>query len=127
MSVATTQGIRVEVTPEYWTERSDPTRGIYAFTYTIRITNLGDGPAQLLRRHWTIQDGAGGTEEVEGEGVVGKQPRLLPGESFEYTSWVPLRTPIGTMRGTFQMERPDGTRFDAEVAEFVLALREALH
>ena len=127
MSVATTEGIRVEVQPAYWAERSAPDQGRFAFTYTIRITNEGDRPAQLLRRHWIIRDGTGGVDEVEGEGVVGKQPRLAPGESFEYTSWVPLPTPIGTMRGTFLMVRPDGTQFRAEVAEFLLAERQALH
>lgn len=127
MSVALTDGIRVEVQPAYWAERSSPEQGRFAFTYTIRITNEGHEPAQLLRRHWIIRDGAGGEDEVEGEGVVGKQPRLGPGESFEYTSWVPLPTPIGTMSGTFLMVRPDGTQFRAEVAEFLLAQRQALH
>jgi len=127
MSVAITEGIRVEVHPAYWAERSAPEQGRFAFTYTIRITNEGDRPAQLLRRHWIIRDGAGGVDEVEGEGVVGKQPRLAPGESFEYTSWVPLPTPIGAMGGTFLMVRPDGAQFRAEVAEFVLAQRQALH
>lgn len=125
MSVATTEGIRVEVTPSYWPERS--LGGMFAFTYAIRITNVGDRPARLRRRHWIIQDGVGRTEEVEGEGVVGKQPNLSPGESFEYTSWVPLGTPIGTMKGTFLMEREDGETFKAEVAEFVLAVESALH
>lgn len=127
MSAATTEGIRIEVQPEFWSERSAPEQGRFAFTYTITITNVGDQPAQLLRRHWLIRDGAGEVEEVEGEGVVGKQPRLGPGECFEYTSWVPLGTPIGTMHGTFLMERPDGTQFRAQVPEFVLALRQALH
>jgi ApaG protein len=127
MSVASTDGIRVEVRPAFWEERSAPDQGRFAFTYTITITNEGDRPAQLLRRHWIIRDGTGGVDEVEGEGVVGKQPRLGPGESFEYTSWVPLPTPIGTMRGTFLMVRPDGTQFRAEVPEFLLAQRQALH
>lgn len=125
MSVATTEGIRVEVTPSFWPERS--LGGMFAFTYSIRITNVGDRPARLRRRHWIIQDGVGRTEEVEGEGVVGKQPHLAPGETFEYTSWVPLVTPIGTMKGTFLMEREDGATFQAEVAEFVLAVESALH
>ena len=127
MSVATTEGIRVEVVPEYWEEHSLPAQGRYAFTYSIRITNVGDRPAQLLRRHWIIRDGTGEVQEVEGEGVVGKQPKLDPGDRFEYTSWVPLQTPIGTMRGTFLMERPDGAQFQAEVPEFVLAQPNALH
>ena len=127
MSVAITEGIRVEAEPAYWEENSAPAQGRYAFTYTIRISNLGLLPAQLLRRHWIIQDGTGAIQEVEGEGVIGKQPILTPGDRFEYTSWVPLRTPIGTMRGTFLMVRPDGTRFRAEIAEFVLAEPGALH
>ncbi|WP_373047273.1 Co2+/Mg2+ efflux protein ApaG [Vulgatibacter sp.] len=127
MSVATTEGIRVEVQPEYWEERSAPEQGRFAFTYSVTISNTGSEPAQLLRRHWKIQDGTGEVQEVEGEGVVGKQPRLGPGEFFEYTSWVPLATPIGTMRGTFLMERPDGTQFRAEVPEFVLTVAHALH
>lgn len=125
MSTATTEGIRVEVTPSFWPERSEG--GVFAFTYSIRITNVGSRPARLRRRHWIIQDGIGRTEEVEGEGVIGKQPNLSPGETFEYTSWVPLPTPIGTMRGTFLMEREDGETFKAEVAEFVMAMEDALH
>lgn len=127
MSVATTEGIRVEVEPEYWEENSDPRQGRFAFTYTIRITNVGEQPAQLLRRHWIIRDGTGEVEEVEGEGVVGKQPHLDPGDRFEYTSWVPLRTPIGTMHGSFLFVRPDGSEFRAQVAEFVLTEPMALH
>lgn len=127
MPSATTQGIRVTVRPAFWRERSSPTTGLYAFTYTIRIENVGELPARLLRRHWFIQDGNGRTEEVEGEGVVGQQPHLALGESFEYTSWVPLSTPIGTMRGTFLMSRDDGSLFEAEVPEFVLTQPEALH
>jgi len=127
MSVAITEGIRVEVEPAYWAENSDPRQGRWAFTYTIRVTNLGQRPARLLRRHWIIRDGAGAVEEVEGEGVVGRQPSLDPGESFEYTSWVPLPTPIGTMHGSFLFVRPDGSRFRAQVAEFVLAQPDALH
>lgn len=127
MSTATTQGIRVTVRPAFWQERSSPATGMFAFTYTIRIENVGDRPARLLRRHWMITDGTGKVEEVEGPGVVGEQPRLQPGQSFEYTSWVPLPTPIGTMRGRFLMVREDGETFFAEVAEFVLTHSGALH
>ena len=127
MSSAITAGIRVDVRPQFWPERSNAQQGLWAFTYTIRITNLGTERAKLLRRHWHILDGNGRAEEVEGEGVVGKQPDLAPGETFEYTSWVPLPTPIGTMRGTFHMRRPDGSTFEAEVAEFVLRQEQALH
>lgn len=127
MPSATTEGIRITVRPAYWRERSSPSNGLYAFTYTIRIENLGEAPAQLLRRHWFIQDGDGKEEEVEGPGVIGQQPHLAPGESFEYTSWVPLTTPIGTMRGHFLMSRDDGTVFDARVPEFVLTEPDSLH
>ena len=127
MPSATTEGIRITVQPAYWRERSSPTTGLYAFPYPIRIENVGEAPAQLLRRHWFILDGNGKEEEVEGPGVVGKQPYLAPGESFEYTSWVPLSTPIGTMKGHFLMSRDDGELFEAEVPEFVLTQPDALH
>lgn len=127
MSIATTEGIRVMVRPAFWKERSSQAQGLFAFTYTVRISNVGDQPAQLLRRKWIITDGAGNVQEVEGDGVVGKQPHLAPGESFEYTSWVPLPTPIGTMKGEFIMVRPNGVSFPAEVAEFVLTQPNALH
>lgn len=127
MPSATTEGIRISVRPAYWRERSSPSTGLYAFTYTIRIENTGDAPAQLLRRRWIIHDGNGKEEEVEGAGVIGQQPELAPGESFEYTSWVPLATPIGTMKGSFHMVRDDGSAFEAEVPEFVLTQPDALH
>lgn len=127
MSSATTQGIRVTVRPAFWRERSNLQHGIYAFTYTVRIENVGATAARLLRRHWIITDGTGEREEVEGPGVVGEQPHLSPGESFEYTSWVPLPTPIGTMHGSFLMARDDGEAFSAEVAEFVLTQPGSLH
>ena len=127
MPSATTEGIVVEVRPEFWPERSDAQRGLWAFTYTIRISNRGDAAAKLLRRRWQVVDGTGKTEEIEGEGVVGKQPDLAPGESFEYTSWVALPTPIGTMEGTFSMQRADGSGFEAEVPRFVLRQDDALH
>lgn len=127
MSVAISEGIRVKVRPAYLPERSSPAGRVYAFSYTVHIENIGDRPAQLLRRKWIITDGTGRVEEVEGPGVVGRQPHLGPGQSFEYTSWVPLPTPIGTMKGSFFMVRPDGTAFEAEVAEFVLAEPRAMH
>ncbi|MFO7157066.1 MAG: Co2+/Mg2+ efflux protein ApaG [Pseudomonadota bacterium] len=127
MPSATTEGIRVSVRPAYWKERSSPAAGLYAFTYTIRIENLGDAPARLLRRRWVIVDGHGRQEVVEGDGVVGQRPHLAPGETFEYTSWVPLGTPIGTMRGSFLMVRDDGRTFLAEIPEFVLTQPGALH
>lgn len=127
MSSHTTQGIRITVTPAFWPERSQPQRGQFAFTYTVQIANLGQAVASLRARHWVITDGNGRVEEVRGEGVVGKQPRLQPGESFEYTSWAMLRTPFGTMRGSYSMERADGQTFEAKIAEFALTLPNALH
>lgn len=127
MSCTTTEGIRVTVKPAYWPERSLPENGQFAFMYTVEIANVGSAPAQLRTRHWIITDANGRVEEVKGEGVVGKQPKLGPGEKFEYTSWAMLRTPFGSMRGTYAMVRPDGTRFEAKIAEFALTQPHALH
>lgn len=126
-STATTQGIRITVKPAYWPERSAPDKSQFAFTYTVEIANVGDDLATLKSRHWVITDAHGRSEEVRGEGVVGKQPRLSPGERFEYTSWAMLRTPFGTMRGEYTMERLDGSAFDARIAEFALAQPNALN
>ena len=112
MSSTTTEGIRITVKPAYWPERSAPESSHYAFKYTVEIANVGTQPAQLRSRHWVITDASGKVEEVRGEGVVGKQPRLAPGERFEYTSWAMLRTAFGSMRGSYSMERPDGARFE---------------
>lgn len=120
-SDATTQGVRVTVRADYVPQRSRPDIGHWFFVYTVRITNLGDHPARLRSRHWIIQDAEGRTEHVRGPGVVGKEPRLEPGQAFEYTSFCPLPSPTGSMQGTYQMERDDGTRFDAEVARFELS------
>jgi ApaG protein len=95
--------------------------------YTVEIANVGKDIATLRSRHWVITDANGRVEEVRGEGVVGKQPRLGPGEKFEYTSWAMLRTPFGTMRGSYQMLRPDGQAFDAKIGEFALTQPHALH
>jgi ApaG protein len=127
MSSATTEGIRITVKPAYWPERSAPESHQYAFMYTVEVANVGGEPAQLRGRHWIITDATGRVEEVRGEGVVGKQPRLAPGERFEYTSWAQLRTPFGSMRGSYTMVRPDGRQFEARIAEFVLTLPHALH
>jgi ApaG protein len=126
-SEALTEGIRVEVRARYSPEHSDPARSQWFFLYTIRISNEGDAPAQLLSRHWIIIDGTGEIEEVRGEGVVGKQPSLEPGQSFEYTSGCPLGTPFGSMSGTYEMQRGDGMRFDAEIALFELVEPSAIH
>jgi len=120
-SSATTRGIRVDVESAYVPERSDPTRKRWFFAYTIRITNAGSETAQLLSRHWIITDGDGDAEEVRGPGVVGKQPTLAPGQSFEYTSACPLATNFGTMHGTYQMVTDSGEHFDVEIAPFALA------
>jgi ApaG protein len=124
---ATTQGIRVEVQSEYRPDRSAPASQRFLFTYTVRIANEGSAPAQLLTRHWIITDAHGSCEEVRGEGVVGQQPRLGPGERFEYTSYCVLRTPFGSMRGSYQMSREDGAAFDALIAPFTLAVPGALN
>ena len=108
-------------------DQSDPEAPRYVFAYTITIRNTGSLPAQLISRHWLITDGNNEVQEVRGLGVVGKQPLLQPGESFEYTSGSSLTTPIGTMKGTYQMVGEDGTRFDAEIPEFVLAAPGMLH
>ncbi len=127
VSTAITQGIRVTVRSEYLPDRSSPTQRTYVFAYTVTIANEGTAPAQLRSRHWIITDGDSNVQEVKGDGVVGAQPLLRPGQSFEYTSHCALRTPRGTMRGTYQMVRDDGARFDATVAPFSLALPHSLN
>ena len=120
-SSTTTRGIRVEVRSTFVPERSDPVEKRWFFAYTIRITNEGSETAQLVSRHWIITNGDGDAEEVRGPGVVGKQPVLAPGESFEYTSACPLGTNFGTMHGTYQMITEGGERFDVKIAPFALA------
>ena len=127
MSNAVTQGIRVRVQSRYLADQSSPRLGKFVFTYTISISNEGDRPAQLLSRHWIISDANGREEHVRGDGVVGKQPTIRPGETHEYSSFCPLPTPHGAMRGTFRMVRADGSEFDATVAAFTLALPNALN
>src|SRR6267154_4113369 len=118
MSTAITQGIRVSVKSRFLPEQSGA--GRYAFAYTVRIENLGQVNAQLRSRHWIITDGNGKREEVKGDGVVGNQPVLRPGEKFEYTSGAVLQTKHGSMRGTYRMVTEDGRQFDAEIAPFPL-------
>ncbi|XXZ26582.1 Co2+/Mg2+ efflux protein ApaG [Sorangium sp. So ce307] len=127
VSTAITQGIRVTVSTVYVPTQSSPTEHRYVFAYTVRIANEGAEPAQLRTRHWIITHGSGKVEEVRGPGVVGQQPSLKPGEHFEYTSGCVLETPRGTMRGTYQMHRPDGRSFDAEIAPFTLAMPHSLN
>lgn len=125
-SEAVTKGIRVRVTTQYDPSRSTPQLNQWFFLYTVRISNEGSETAQLLTRHWIITDATGHVEEVKGPGVVGEQPVLSPGQSFEYTSGCPLPTPFGSMRGTYQMLTTGGERFDAEIAEFTLSEPTAL-
>lgn len=127
MAEAKKHEIGVAVTTQYLPEQSEPEAERYFFAYTITVTNHGSVAAQLISRHWIITDAEGKVEEVRGLGVIGQQPLLKPGESFEYTSGCPLATPVGTMKGTYQMVAEDGTRFDAEIAEFVLSMPRTLH
>jgi ApaG protein len=120
-SSSLTQGIRVSVQSLYLPEQSSPRDERYVFAYTITIANESARTAQLRTRHWVITDGHGGIEEVRGDGVVGEQPRLAPGQSFQYTSGCVLNTPVGTMHGSYRFWRDDGSYFDAEIATFSLA------
>ena len=126
-SEAVTRGVRVHVTAKYSPSRSEPLQNRWFFFYTIKITNEGPETVQLVSRHWTITDGNNKIEEVKGLGVVGQQPTLGLGESFEYTSGCPLQTPFGTMKGTYQMVTASGTEFDAEVAAFTLSEPYTVH
>jgi len=117
----------VRVRVRFVAEQSDPASDLYLFAYTIRVENTGEVAAQLLSRHWIITDGNGKVEEVRGPGVVGEQPSLAPGESFEYTSGCPLSTPYGTMRGSYQCVASDGTQFDVPIPEFILTVPRVLH
>jgi ApaG protein len=120
MSVALTKGIRVSVESQYLADESSPAAEHYVFSYTVTIANEGAEIVQLRTRHWIITDGRGHVEEVKGPGVVGAQPTLKPGQAFRYTSGCVLKTPRGTMHGTYQMHRQDGSQFDAEIAPFLL-------
>jgi len=127
MSSALTRGILVTVRCEYIPERSSAPGRQYAFAYTVNIANQGSVTAELKSRHWIITDAFGAVQEVRGEGVVGAQPVLRPGEEFEYTSWCVIATPSGTMRGSYQMVTRDGERFDAEIAPFALTPPQLLN
>jgi len=115
-----TNKIRVSVRATYIPEHSDPEEPLYVYAYRIRITNEGERAAKLIRRHWIITDGLGQIEEVKGRGVVGQQPLIPPGESFEYTSTCPLITQYGVMRGYYHMEDESGTPFEVEISPFKL-------
>jgi ApaG protein len=119
--------VEVSVSVQFVPERSDPKQPLYFYAYTVTITNRGEQPCTLLSRHWIITDSTGHIEEVRGPGVVGEQPHLSPGESFEYTSACPLSTTSGSMRGSYQMQCDDGDTFDAIIEPFALVRREALN
>jgi ApaG protein len=123
ISEAITRNIRVEVLSRYSPEHSHPLNDEFMFQYTVRITNQSEETVQLVSRHWVITDGLDRIREVKGQGVVGEQPILAPGDSYKYSSWCPLKTPTGTMHGTYQMVSPDGGQFDIEIAPFALRAR----
>ncbi len=122
MSDTTTRGIRIEVESTFIPERSDPVQDYYFFSYHVRISNVGGETAQLMSREWIITDSDANVEKVEGPGVVGEQPLLRPGMVFEYTSFCPLRTSVGSMHGAYFMQTPAGDTFRAEIAPFTLAV-----
>jgi ApaG protein len=126
-SEAVTNSVRVEVESNYSPERSQPFQERWIFDYSIRITNEGHETVKLLSRHWIITDATKLTEEVKGDGVVGKQPVLAPGESFEYSSWCQLKTLTGEMRGTYRMVNESGAQFDIEIAPFGLKAHYTVH
>lgn len=126
-SATTTRGIRIEVRSEYLPERSAPRDGSYLFQYDVRISNVGPETAQLISREWIITNADGEVERVKGPGVIGEQPVLPPGGSFEYTSYCPLKTAVGSMHGSYQMVTANGDRFDAAIAPFTLAVPNALN
>jgi ApaG protein len=119
--------INVVVRTEYLPDQSDEAQDRYVFAYTITIANTGSVPAQLISRHWLITDATSKVQEVRGLGVIGEQPLLKPGEHFEYTSGAVIATPVGTMRGSYQMTAEDGTKFEAEIPEFTLSMPRVLH
>jgi ApaG protein len=119
--------ITIDPTPFYLVDQSDPAKDHYTFAYHINIINTGDIAVQLLSRHWIITDANGHVEEVRGDGVIGKQPNLAPGESFQYTSGTHFKTPVGTMHGSYQFIAADGVRFDAPVPRFTCSAKRVLH
>jgi len=119
--------INIEVETNYLDDQSEPREQRYVFAYTITIRNEGDVPAKLLTRHWIITDANGRVQEVRGDGVVGEQPYLKPGQGFRYSSGAVLETPVGTMQGSYQMVADDGAKFDATIPAFRLAMPGMLH
>jgi len=126
-SEAVTRNVRVHVTARYSQTQSDPLRKLWFFLYRIEITNESSDTVQLISRHWIITDSEEHVAEIRGLGVIGQQPTLKPGESFQYTSGCPLKTPFGTMLGTYQMMTTEGDRFDIKVAPFVLSEPYTIH
>ena len=126
-SDTTTRGIRIEVQSMYMPERSSAKDSQYLFEYHVRISNVGTETAQLVSREWVITNADGEVERVKGPGVVGEQPTLAPGSSFEYRSFCPLKTPVGAMHGSYQMVTPGGDRFDAIISPFTLAVPNSLN
>lgn len=122
MSLAITKGVKVEVESEYLPDRSDVERHYYFFAYHVTITNEGEESVQLISRHWIITNANGSVEEVKGAGVIGEQPVIEAGESYQYSSFCPLNTSVGTMEGSYQMVTESGETFDAEIAAFRLAV-----
>ena len=127
MDSQNSHNIKVEVETSYLADQSAPDLNRYVFAYTITILNKGEVAAKLLTRHWIINDANGNVQEVHGEGVVGEQPYLKPGESFRYTSGTVIETPVGSMEGSYQMISDDGTPFDANIPAFTLSLPNKLH
>ena len=119
--------VSVSTQTQYVADQSDESKERFVFAYTVTIRNSGTVPAQLISRHWIITDAHNQVQEVRGLGVVGAQPLLKPGENFEYTSGTALATPVGTMRGSYQMVAEDGTQFDAPIPEFTLSVPRVLH
>lgn len=119
--------ILVSARVAYIADQSDAAEGRYVFAYTINVKNIGKVAARLVSRHWIITDSNGEVQEVRGQGVVGEQPLLKPGEAFEYTSGTAIATPVGTMRGSYQMVADDGVQFDAAIPEFTLSMPRVLH
>ena len=126
-SDTTTRGIRIEVQSVYMPERSAPSDGQYLFEYHVRVSNVGDETAQLISREWIITNADGEVERVKGPGVVGEKPVLTPGTSFEYRSFCPLKTSVGSMQGSYQMVTANGDQFDAMISPFTLAVPNALN
>ncbi|VWX32944.1 Co2+/Mg2+ efflux protein ApaG [Limnobacter sp. 130] len=127
MSSPSPYQFEVRVSTQFLEEQSDKDKGPYVFAYTIEIENVGERTAQLLSRHWIITDAHNIVQEVKGDGVVGEQPTLRPGESFEYTSGCPLPTPVGTMKGSYTFVGEGGEQFDVPVPEFLLSMPRVLH